>query len=59
MAFVCEEPERMEAVLSHGLDADESFSSGLGDLKANNKMEPPKILGLVTIEDILELIIND
>jgi len=61
LAIVTEDPDKMRAVIEHGEGIDESFDSGafkdLVDTK--EKMVAPKILGLVTIEDILEMIIND
>lgn len=60
MAIVTDDPDKMDAVLQHGLDDEEgSFSDFKGMVKPKEKMVPPKILGLVTIEDILELIIAD
>ena len=60
MAFVCDDPDQMDAVLQHGIEEeDQSFSDFKGMVKSKERMIPPKILGLVTIEDILELIIAD
>lgn len=58
MAFVTDDPDKMDAILQHGIEDESSFTSDFKEFH-KEKMEPPKVLGLVTIEDILELIIND
>ena len=51
----------MEACISNEENADDSvFQEEFKDIyESEHKMIPPKILGLVTIEDVIELIIND
>lgn len=59
LAIVTDDPQKMEACITNG-NVDPDFQEEFRNLyDEKDKMTPPQILGLVTIEDVIELIIND